>query len=123
MRVVRSGSGMQDALGRCVAFDDADLDTLQQNTFRYFWEETNPENGLIADNTLARDVPASIAGVGFALACYPVGVERRWVSRSNAVRRALTTLRFFWNSSQGTARDATGYRGFYYHFLDVGTGR
>jgi hypothetical protein len=33
------------------------------------------------------------------------------------------TLRFFWNSPQGTEPDATGYRGFYYHFLDMNTGR
>ncbi len=36
--------------------------------------------------------------------------------------RALATLRFFWNSSQGPEPDATGYRGFYYHFLDMHTG-
>ena len=28
------------------------LHALQRNTFRYFWSETNPENGLLADNTL-----------------------------------------------------------------------
>ena len=58
------------------AFGDAELETLQKNTFGYFWDETNPENGLIADNTLAAGVPSSIAGVGMALSCYPVGVER-----------------------------------------------
>ena len=42
-------------------YGDEQLQTLQRNTFRYFWEETNPENGLIPDNTSADDVPASIA--------------------------------------------------------------
>ena len=37
--------------------------------------------------------------------------------------RALATLRFFLDSPHGPERDATGYRGFYYHFLDVRTGR
>jgi hypothetical protein len=99
------------------------LDKLQRDTFRYFWHETNPDNGLIADNTAADDLPASIAGVGFALASYPVAVDRRLVRRRAAVRRTLTTLRFFWNAPQGPARDATGHRGFFYHFLDVRTGR
>jgi hypothetical protein len=95
---------------------------LQRKTFRYFWSETNPDNGLLADNTLD-GAPASIAGVGMALASYPVGVERGFVARPAAAARALATLRFFRDSEQGPARDATGHRGFYYHFLDVRTGR
>ena len=98
------------------------LHTLQRNTFRYFWEETNPENGLIPDHTSADDIPASIAGVGFALASYPVAVERAFVPRAKAVERTLATLRFFWNAPQTAAPDATGHRGFFYHFLDVTTG-
>lgn len=102
---------------------EKDLHALERKTFRYFWAETNPRNGLLPDNTLG-NVPASIAGVGMALAAYPVGVERRFTSRRAAIKRVLTTLRFFHESEQG--RDpaaATGYRGFYYHFLDVRTGR
>jgi hypothetical protein len=99
------------------------LQTLQRNTFRYFWKETNPENGLIPDNTAGDGFPSSIAGVGFALASYPVAVERSFVSREQAVERTLTTLRFFWESPQGTMPDATGHRGFFYHFLDMTTGR
>src|SRR5688572_16617311 len=104
-------------------YGDEELQTLQRNTFRYFWEETDPENGLIPDNTSAADVPASIAGVGFALASYPVAAELSFVSRAQAVERTLATLRFFWNAPQGPMPDATGHRGFFYHFLDVKTGR
>jgi hypothetical protein len=102
--------------------EDGSLHTLQKATFAYFWHETNPENGLIPDNTLAA-TPASIAGVGLALATYPVGVDRGFVTRAQALERTRATLRFFWSSTQGTGVDATGYRGFYYHFLDVNTGR
>jgi hypothetical protein len=104
-------------------YGDDDLQTLQRNTFRYFWKESNPENGLIPDNTSADGVPASIAGVGWALASYPVAVERSFVSRAQAVERTLATLRFFWESPQGSMPDATGHRGFFYHFLDVKSGR
>ena len=98
------------------------LDHLQRETFEYFLKEANPTNGLIADKTQA-NWPASIAATGLALAAYPVGVERGFMTRAEAVERTLTTLRFFWNSPQGTAADATGYKGFYYHFLDMQTGR
>jgi hypothetical protein len=50
-------------------------------------------------------------------------VERGFKSRAAAVKRTLATLRFFWNSHQGPEPDATGYKGFYYHFLDMQTGR
>jgi hypothetical protein len=58
-----------------------------------------------------------------ALAAYPIGVERGFWTRDSAVERTLTTLRFFWNSPQGPEPNAAGYRGFYYHFLDMQTGR
>jgi hypothetical protein len=45
------------------------------------------------------------------------------MSRPAAAKRTLATLRFFWHSPQGTEPDATGYKGFYYHFLDMQTGR
>ena len=103
-------------------FSDEELHTLQRNTFNYFWKETNPRNGLLADNTSGH-APASIAAVGHALAAYAVGVERGWVARGEAVGRTLATLRFFRDSPQGEQPDATGHKGFYYHFLDIETGR
>ena len=95
---------------------------LQRETFDYFLNEVNLENGLILDKT-ADDWPSSIAATGLALGCYPVAVERGYMAREDAVARTLATLRFFWNSPQGPEPDATGYRGFYYHFLDMQTGR
>ena len=103
------------------SFGEAQLDALQRHSFEYFLRETNPANGLVADKTQPGS-PASIAAVGFALAAYPVGVARGWMTRTDAVTRTLALLRFFWASPQGTAPDATGHKGFYYHFLDMSTG-
>ncbi len=100
----------------------ADLDKLQRDSFNYFLHEANPDTGLVIDKT-APDWPASIAATGLALASYPIGVERGYVSRAAAVERTLKTLRFLWNSPQGPGPDTTGYNGFYYHFLDMQTGR
>src|SRR6202030_2777653 len=61
--------------------------------------------------------------VGFALSIYPAAVERGWIAREQAADRVLSTLRFFWNSPQGEQADATGYKGFYYHFLDMQSGK
>jgi hypothetical protein len=100
----------------------AELDLLQRESFSYFMHETNPENGLVVDKT-APGWPASIAAVGLALTAYPVAVERGFVGRAAARKRVLQTLRFFWDSPQGPEPDATGYKGFYYHFLHMQTGR
>ena len=102
--------------------DDARLHALQRHAFDYFLHHTNPANGLVADSSLP-GAPASIASAGFALSAYPVGVERGWVTRAEAVERTLAMMRFFWTSPQGTAPDGTGYKGFYYHFLDMTNGR
>ena len=98
------------------------MDALQREAFDYFVYEANPLNGLIADKTQA-GWPASIAAVGFALTSYPVGVERGFMTRANAAQRTLATLRFFHNSVQSRDADATGYKGFYYHFLDMNDGK
>ena len=103
-------------------FGEARLDALQRHSFEYFLRETNPANGLVADKSQPGS-PASIAAAGFALAAYPVGVERGWMTRTDALSRTLAMLRFFSASPQGTAPDATGHQGFYYHFLDMSTGK
>jgi hypothetical protein len=105
-----------------IAEQKDDLDDLQDESFRYFLHETNLRNGLVRDKT-REGWPASIAAVGMALTAYGVGVERGLVSREEAVRRSLAALRFFASSPQGPQPQATGYRGFYYHFLEMESGR
>jgi hypothetical protein len=99
-----------------------ELALLQRQTFDFFLYEANPANGLVPDNTRA-GAPCSIAAVGLGLACYPVAVRRGYVTREEAVARTRATLRFFTESPHGPEPDATGYRGFFYHFLDMETGR
>jgi hypothetical protein len=101
--------------------DDALLEALSRDAFRYFQRRVNPANGLVADST-REGSPASIAVVGFALAAYPVAIERGWVSRGEALASSLAALRFFADSDQSGGPAATGYRGFYFHFLELGSG-
>src|SRR5437868_10997620 len=98
------------------------LEALAWVSVDYFLKEVNHQNGLIRDKT-QEGAPASIAAVAMALATAPLAVERGGAPRDFMARRTLTRLRFFWNSPQGTQADATGYKGFYYHFLDMDTGR
>ena len=101
---------------------DEMLHDMEHSAFRYFVHEVNEANGLVPDKT-EPGWPASIAATGMALTIYPIGVERGFMTRETALRRSLVTLRFLMNSEQSTSPRATGYKGFYYHFLDLQTGR
>jgi len=95
---------------------------LQERTFRFFWETTDPLTGLAPDRWPTPSF-CSIAAVGFALTAYPVGVVNGWITRAQARQRTLATLRFFANAPQGPqATGVSGYKGFFYHFLDMKTG-
>ncbi|MBL0124436.1 MAG: hypothetical protein IPP88_17470 [Betaproteobacteria bacterium] len=101
---------------------DALIADIQRRTFNFFWETTNPQNGLVHDR-FPTPAFASVAAVGFGLTAYPIGVERGYVTREQARKRVLTTLRFFHEAPQGTAASGmTGYKGFFYHFVDMKSG-
>ncbi|HKX76642.1 MAG TPA: glucoamylase family protein, partial [Acidimicrobiia bacterium] len=92
------------------------LERLQRDTFAYFWELTNPENGLVPDSSRS-GAPASIAATGMGLACYVVGAERGWIEERQAIERILATLRTF----VGPEPKAVSNQGFFPHFLEVAT--
>jgi hypothetical protein len=89
------------------------LTDLEQRTFRFFWETANPKNGLVPDRYPTPSF-ASIAAVGFGLTAYPIGVERDYISRTDAQERVIATLHYFAN--------AANEHGFFYHFLDMQNG-
>jgi len=97
------------------------LDTIEHASFQYFWSEVNPANGLIRDRSTLPS-PCSIAANGFGLSAICVGIDHGWIARQAGRDRVLTTLQTFWNGPQGTAASGTiGYKGLFYHFLDMST--
>lgn len=102
--------------------DEALIDRFQRAAFQYFLDHADPKTGLVPDTT-RKDIPASIAVIGFALSSYPVGVERGWMNRTDAAALTLATLRFLTEAEHSRDEHASGYRGFFYHFLDMKTGR
>jgi hypothetical protein len=97
------------------------IEKIQNETYQYFLKERNETNGLLADKS-QDDSTASIAATGFGLTCALVGITRGYHSREHAIQKILTSLRFFNSSVQSAAKDATGYNGFYYRYLDFNTG-
>jgi len=101
---------------------DVFLDSLSKKTFYFFWDLANPGNGNIPDRWPSSSF-SSIASTGFGLATYLIGVERGYITREQAAKRVLITLKFFKNSPKGDATTGvTGNHGFFYHFIDMTTG-
>jgi hypothetical protein len=101
---------------------DQELGRLQWTTVLYYLHETNPDNGLVRDKTDPA-APCSIAAVGLALATIPAIVERQVVIRKFAAKIARRRLRYLLDLPQGPQADAAGHKGFFYHFLDIESGR
>jgi hypothetical protein len=99
--------------------DNKFLDALIHANFLFFWEQANPQTGLVKDrcNVLAKDtsLAASIASTGFGLTAFCIGEKRGFVSRSDARSRVIQALSFLWHK-------LPTHRGFFYHFANINTG-
>jgi hypothetical protein len=101
---------------------DALIDSLQYRAFRYFWYEANPDLGLVKDRDTPGS-PCSIAATGFGLTGICIGIDHGWITRAEGSQRVLNALNTFWSWPQGTQTSGTiGYKGLFYHFLDMNTG-
>ncbi len=82
--------------------DDGQLMTsVQEATFRYFWDHAHPISGLAFERGRTgkrpdiRHRPACTSGgTGFGLMALAVGAERGFVSRADAARRTVTIVTF-----------------------------
>ncbi len=101
--------------------ETAMLDSIQHKTFLFFLNEHHIEWGIVKDRA-ANWAPASIAATGFGIPSFAIGAERKWITREQAAEITLKMLRFFTNSVQSADTNATGYKGFYYHFLKMSSG-
>jgi len=118
---VSDGVAAQPAAAASAARPDPNdpfLVEVEERTFRWFWDVTDPATGLVPDRHPDLTF-SSVAAIGFGLTGYGIGAERGWVTREAAAERALVTLRTLARAPQGEgAAGVGGYRGFFYHFLN-----
>ncbi len=99
--------------------DDQFLNDLEHANFLFFWEQANPDTGLIKDRCNVRTtdtgLAASIASVGFGLTAICIGLMRGFVSYEDARNRVVKTLSFLWHK-------LPTHRGFFFHFANMNTG-
>jgi len=112
-----------DSVSQLAGTDEELLEDLGRRSFRYFWEQSDPQTGLTLDRARTDGSPhdenhrkiASIAATGFALTALCIAAERDWVPTEEARERTRRTLRFF-------ADHAFHQNGWFYHWLNVQTG-
>jgi hypothetical protein len=105
------------------AQDQSFVEDLERRAVQYFWEQADPNTGLVPDRARTdaspldedhRDV-ASIAATGFGLTAICIASHHGWIDREAARDRTRNTLRFF-------ATRAFQEHGWFYHWLDKKTG-
>jgi hypothetical protein len=117
---VRFGSGSHGNRPLFSPQDEVFLDELELASFRALWENSHPRTGMVKDK--AQPGPAqlrsvsSIAATGFGLSAWGLAVQRGWLKRAEALERTRATLRFL-------ANELPNEHGFFYHFVDWGTGQ
>jgi hypothetical protein len=99
--------------------DDALLDLVQRQTFRYFWDFAHPVSGLARERSNVRPdyglETVTTGGSGFGAMAILVAAERGWIGRQDARDRLLRIVRFLLK--------ADSYHGILPHFLNGETGR
>jgi len=105
---------MPEASALAALPDEALLEELQKQTFRFFWEGAEPASKLARDRNGRHedttDNLVAVGGSGFGLMALVVAVARGWVSRSAAVARLSHML--------DALERARCYHGVYPHFLN-----
>src|SRR5215470_803509 len=99
--------------------DDAFLEELEKRSFAFFWDQANPDTGIVCDRhnvvTNAKNPLGSIAAMGFGLTGLCIGEKRGFGTHYEIRGRILNTLRFLW-------KKLPNHRGFFYHWANVDTG-
>lgn len=92
---------------------------IERRACRYFFEQTDPETGMVKDRARHtapdRHTVSSIAATGFGLSAMCIAHEYGFLPRQDALKRVQSTLEFL-------ARRLPQEHGFFYHFVDMHTG-
>ena len=98
------------------------LDSIQKQTFNYFWDGAEPNSGLARERLHMDDIyPTSpkntvtTGGSGFGLMAILVGIERNFITREQALNRFVKITDFL--------EKADRFHGAWPHWIDGETGK
>jgi hypothetical protein len=97
-----------------VISDNALLDLVQKQTFKYFWDFGHPTSGLARERNTSGDV-VTTGGSGFGIMAIVVAINRQFVSRADGLARMQKIVGFLKNTAQK-------FHGAFPHWMNGATG-
>ena len=97
-----------------VITDNALLDLVQNQTFKYFWDFGHPVSGLARERNSSGET-VTAGGSGFGIMAIPVAVSRNFITRAQGLARMQTIVGFLKNTAQK-------FHGAFPHWLNGSTG-
>ena len=98
-----------------VISDNALLDLVQQQTFKYFWDYGHPVSGLARERSNATPETVTSGGSGFGVMSIIAAINRGFITRSQGLARIQTIVSFLKNT-------APKFHGAFSHWLNGSTG-
>ncbi len=102
--------------------DDQLLDTIQYQTFQYFWDGAEPNSGLACERIHTDNIYpqndkniVTTGGSGFGLMAIIVGIERGFITREKGLERFHKIVAFLSNADR--------FHGAWPHWIDGKTGK
>ncbi|PKP53386.1 MAG: hypothetical protein CVT92_04405 [Bacteroidetes bacterium HGW-Bacteroidetes-1] len=94
--------------------DEALLDLVQLQTFKYFWDFAHPSSGMTRERNTSGDV-VTVGGSGFGIMAIPIGIERGFITRQQGISHLDKVTDFL--------STADRFHGVWPHWLNGNTGQ
>jgi hypothetical protein len=98
-----------------VISDNALLDLIQQQTFKYFWDYGHPVSGLARERSNATPETVTSGGSGFGVMAIVTAISRGFITRAQGLARLQTIVSFLKNT-------APKFHGVFSHWMNGTTG-
>ncbi len=99
--------------------DTALVETVQKQTFNYFWKFAHPVSGMARERSNVAydygDEVVTTGGTGFGIMAIIVAAERGWITRDTAAKHLLKMVKFL--------AKADAFHGAFPHWLNGATGK
>ncbi len=94
--------------------DDALLNKVQQQTFKYFWDFGHPVSGMARERNSSGDI-VTTGGTGFGVMAIVTAVSRGFITRTDGAARVSKIVNFLSNQ-------CSTYHGAFAHWINGSTG-
>ena len=94
--------------------DNQLLDKVQQQTFKYFWDNGHPVSGMARERNTSGDL-VTTGGTGFGIMSIIAASNRNFISRTEALTRVLKIVNFL-------TSNCTRYHGAFAHWINGASG-